>query len=39
MSSYVKLEGKDVLEKIILVLEKSLIFSRKILYMNYERKS
>ena len=26
MSFYVKLEGKDVLEKIILVLEKSLIF-------------
>jgi len=32
MSFYVKLQGKDGLEKIILVLEKSLIFSLKILY-------
>ena len=32
MLFYVKLQGKEVLEKIILVLEKSLIFSHKILY-------
>ena len=32
MSFYVKLQGKEVLEKIILVFEKSLIFPPKILY-------
>ena len=32
MSFYVELRGKKVLEKIILVLEKSLIFPPKILY-------
>ena len=32
MSCYVKLQGKEVLEKIILVLEKSLISPPQILY-------
>ena len=32
MPFYVKLQGKEVLEKIMLVLEMCLIFSPKILY-------
>ena len=37
MSCYVKLQGKKVLEKMILVLEKSLIFPQKILYEPWIR--